>query len=1166
MDVLGGLGVLGKFINGRQEKMELEKKVPLKRKPENIYNNGKNKLIKKKWQEKATNRTKASLNPKKTGIIPKQYNNMKALKKKNQYRKLNTFSSASSDSVFSDDYEEEMGCCPEAEMSDQSNVSSLNMHNPLLMVDKCQKFIDNRKHERKFVQKTQDDNNFLEQFEPMKFDNNGPPSSQNAVHKGNGMDTVIQRMEAERALGAEAFGNQGGFTNFGETNDMTYGVTAPENFTHNNMKPNFKSKSAAGPLRQEHAGETHQRKMELFSGSTNADRPDWQHKKEQAPLFHPAANIENIYGMPSMTDYMESRYIPSKTRNNEKPFQPIKVTSGLGLGANGDATFTKGGGDLYRVLPKTVDDLRPLSRPKITYEGVTVQGQKGNRGRLHGRQVQQRQVVKFKENQPGEYRKTFNSQLQAPKIIGEVDPTTMGGANRGIHNNCYVGPSKHEVSKVTTDELRGKYRTAFKENYDHAEPRNVQLIEGLRTKSQNYNTWIPGPTQRGKEEKYVGPAGKSETGKTYAFDTDNAIPDTNMRTEHMTTDRAGKAMTGDLQKTQYFDPSDVTDNNMRNIHEKTDRSGKAVTGDYDQARYINFGDVPDENMRGVHAKTDRSGKALTGDREQVRYINYGDVPDENMRGVHAKTDRSGKAVTGDREQVRYINYSDVPDENMRGVHAKTDRSGKAVTGDREQVRYINYGDVPDENMRGVHAKTDRSGKAVTGDREQVRYINYSDVPDENMRGIHAKTDRSGKAVTGDREQVRYINYGDVPDENMRGVHAKTDRSGKAVTGDREQVRYINYSDVPDENMRGIHAKTDRSGKAITGDREQARYINYGDVPDENMRGIHAKTDRSGKAITGDREQARYINYGDVPDENMRGIHAKTDRSGKAITGDREQARYINYGDVPDENMRGIHAKTDRSGKAVTGDREQVRYINYSDVPDENMRGIHAKTDRSGKAITGDREQARYINYGDVPDENMRGIHAKTDRSGKAITGDREQARYINFNDVPDENMRTIHDKTDRSGKAVTGDREQVRYINFKDVPDQTMREMTGETNWTGPGKYVYADGPRNRRDALNSKVNVTREVVAKGRMPTLVGENRGPTTGFTEYRFRDPEQSNYINHAGLLNQTVDKMPFKMENVKNPTWYNNTRLTNVPENNLQKNPYINNMVHKAIIKF
>jgi hypothetical protein len=444
-----------------------------------IYNSQKNPSVNKEYRDRARVRFHDSINPERSGVIPKQYNRKVVLKKK-MHQNLETFTS-SSDSDFSDNFYSD-------DENSQSDVSSMNMVNPGLFLDKCDKFIDNRKHERKFVEKTNDDNNFLKQFEPQKFDNRGSPSSNNGVQSGSGKD-IIQRMEQERKLAAE-----GKFSNFGEDGDMTYGITEQSDFTHNNMKPFFKQKGAANTLRQEHAANVHQQKMEMFSGTLNKDRPDWNHKKEQAPLFNPAANIANIYGTPVMTDFYEGRYIPGKERRNEKPFQPIKVTTGLGLGTNGDAMFTRGGGDLYRVLPKTVDDLRSANKPKLSYGGVIVPGQKGDRGRVIGRQVQNKNVVKFKENCPVDLQKTFNFETHAPKMIGEVDPTTLGGANRGIKATNHVGPLKYNVDKATPDNLREKHRTPFKETFLNAEPRNVQLVEGLRAQA-NYNTYVPNATQ-----------------------------------------------------------------------------------------------------------------------------------------------------------------------------------------------------------------------------------------------------------------------------------------------------------------------------------------------------------------------------------------------------------------------------------------------------------------------------------------------------------------------------------------------------------------------------------------------------------------------------------------------------------------------------------------------
>lgn len=326
MDILAGLSVIGDIINSKQTEnnIKVQSKKNKNNDPKNIYNNNRYNSVEKEINQKANKRFNDSKNSKYTGVIPKQYNKMSSIDLHKKEQNYELFSN-SSDSEFSD--EEQTKCSSNLSQTEKSE--SIDATNPGIFIDKCNKFLDNRKHERKFVKKVNDDNNFLNQFEELKFDNAGPPVSQNGVVNGMGMDTVVQRMEQERAIALKE-----GFSNFGESNDMTYGVTEPQDFIHNNMKPNFKQRGVGNQLRTNHGGRVFQQKMELFSGSLNENRPDWNHKTEQAPLFNPTTNIANIYGLPSMTNFEETRYIPGKERRNEKPFQPIKVTPGIGLGTN----------------------------------------------------------------------------------------------------------------------------------------------------------------------------------------------------------------------------------------------------------------------------------------------------------------------------------------------------------------------------------------------------------------------------------------------------------------------------------------------------------------------------------------------------------------------------------------------------------------------------------------------------------------------------------------------------------------------------------------------------------------------------------------------------------------------------------------------------------------
>jgi hypothetical protein len=1007
MDALGSLAILGQIFSSRSDNdnKKVNNSNKKHKKIRNIYDNNIANDINVSIAKKAKKRTSDSMSPERTGIIPKGINATNSKYNNDQLDNV---------SVFSDDIS--LNACSK---DNESVVSSGNINKPGFFIDKCERFMDNRKHERRFVKKVPDNDNYLSQFDLQKFDTCGNPASSNAV--GNN-GTNVGRMERERDLALH-----GGYSNFEGNNDMTYGIAEPQEFIHNNMTPNFKQKGVGNKLRTEHANNVFQQKMELFSGATNDDRPDWKHKEEQAPLFNPANAIYNTFGTPVMTDTLEGRYNASKEQRNVLPFQQIKVGPGIGLNMNQNQMGVRGAGDTYRVLPKTVDELRTADKPKIVHEGRIVAGQQGERGQVIGRTVQNRRYVKFKENSKGNLQKTFQDQIQAPKMIGEVDPRTLGGVNRGLKESVYVGAANHNIDKVTPNELREKHKQSSRQSFLQSSPTNIQLVDGLKAQ-MNYNTYIPNATQREQKEKYIGHANNNQTNKTYFFDVLGNVLDANARTEHFATDRTGNAVTGDYTQGQYFNPDDITDPNMRNVHAVTDRSGNAVTGNYTQSQYYDPNNVTSANMRNVHISTDRNGKAVTGNYSQGQYYDQNDVASANMRNVHISTDRNGKAVTGNYSQGQYYDQNDVTSANMRNVHISTDRNGKAVTGNYSQGQYYDQNDITSANMRNVHISTDRNGKAVTGNYTQGQYYDQNDVTSANMRNIHTATDRTGNAVTGNYVQSQYYNPDDIMSANMRNIHTETDRTGNAVTG----------------------------------------------------------------------------NY--------------------------------NKGQMIDPN----------------------------DTTKNTMRNIHEKTDRVGNAMSGEKSKGKAINFDDIAKNTMRNIHEKADRAGKAMSGEKSVGKAIDFNDIPDTTMREIHSKTDRKGKAVTGDRFTGKAIDFNDISNVTQREITGATNHVNPADHIDVRGPKSRRDVYNMNVNTIKEQLSKGRMPTLVNNDKGYNNDMTNFRFKTVTQSDRLHQVNVQIPTNDKLSFVVRNDKNPTFYVNNRLDDIFSANLQKNPYVNNMVHKAVI--
>ena len=133
-------------------------------------------------------------------------------------------------------------------------------------------------------------------------------------------------------------------------------------FKHNNMVP-FNGGKVKGRTYDINIAET---LLDNYVGSGSQTIK----KIEQAPLFKPEENMQWAYGMPNECDFYQSRQWPGTKNNNVKPFDTIMVGPGLdkGYGFNGSNGYNAGMEARDKWLPKTVDELRVDTNPKLEYE------------------------------------------------------------------------------------------------------------------------------------------------------------------------------------------------------------------------------------------------------------------------------------------------------------------------------------------------------------------------------------------------------------------------------------------------------------------------------------------------------------------------------------------------------------------------------------------------------------------------------------------------------------------------------------------------------------------------------------------------------------------------------------------------------------------------------
>lgn len=204
---------------------------------------------------------------------------------------------------------------------------------------------------------------YLNQFDTQTFDSNNV-SSINDINPG-GSDTKQFRIARDISL-------NGNWSSV-DQNNYTYGIVPDSHLEHNNMLPYYKNRSTYGKNKEED-NSAKDRKMNLFMG---ADNDVYIHKTEIKPMFEPVPNGSFVYGMPNMNDFYQERVVPGRNYNGVNLFANDKVTPGIGLNAN--EIGTHGFHSMYRIMPKTVDELRTLNKQKVTHEGVMIEGLRGKK-------------------------------------------------------------------------------------------------------------------------------------------------------------------------------------------------------------------------------------------------------------------------------------------------------------------------------------------------------------------------------------------------------------------------------------------------------------------------------------------------------------------------------------------------------------------------------------------------------------------------------------------------------------------------------------------------------------------------------------------------------------------------------------------------------------------
>jgi hypothetical protein len=205
-------------------------------------------------------------------------------------------------------------------------------------------------------------------------------------------------------------------------------------YQHNNMVPFFGS-TLRSRIVNENANEG---LLDSMQGAGS----QYISKTERAPLFSPNENMQWAHGMPSFSDFEQSRINPSNKISNVKPFEEIRVRPGLGRGEAESESLGFNSGMMAREMwmPKTADQLRVSNKPKAS--SISMLGHEGpavslvtNRG--YHAPVEKNRPDRVSELDQTRYFATVGAAGSASTLHGM--PVDRAEENRATTTTSYIG-------------------------------------------------------------------------------------------------------------------------------------------------------------------------------------------------------------------------------------------------------------------------------------------------------------------------------------------------------------------------------------------------------------------------------------------------------------------------------------------------------------------------------------------------------------------------------------------------------------------------------------------------------------------------------------------------------------------------------------------------------
>tara|TARA_Y100000816_G_scaffold274562_1_gene241960 strand:+ start:6483 stop:8261 length:1779 start_codon:yes stop_codon:yes gene_type:complete len=454
--------------------------------------------------------------------------------------------------------------------------------------------------------------------------------------------------------------------NIHEVYSLTGNYVDKDNLKHNNMTPFFGSKTTQQSLDGK-IGESMLDNM-VGAGSTSYS------KREVAPLFKPEDNVQFSNGAPNMTDFFRSRVNESNIQNNVKPFKSELVGPGLDQGyvSKGSGGFNSGMEERDKYMPKTVDELRIATNPKLEYSLEGHQGPAGHfikKTGMMGKMEQHKQDTFYIQGEDRWLKTTGEMKAPSQRSKQEIHDTAR------MQSRSYTGgagPAEKQANYI-----KGQYQPTHRQVLPTNPLTNAKGQEGGIHSQLIKESYSHITNNRDINNEMDSPFGNAFHGAIGAVISPliDVLNPTKKQEVINNTRVYGNHARSEVEAAQYFDPNDVVPTTVKETTLYTpdmymqNQKGDAYLVTQQQPSHTKRPETNQDSLNGVggganrYAQTDRtSSKRNRDDKEKtvaITRVEHGstDMFNNTINQKSAKIDK-------DRNNNRMWNPTNMPSVPM----------------------------------------------------------------------------------------------------------------------------------------------------------------------------------------------------------------------------------------------------------------------------------------------------------------------------------------------------------------------------------------------------------------------------------------------------------------------------------------------------------------------